>query len=197
MKKWLLCIILLLSGCKNGYTIQRNPESDVIKMGLVVSENEKHLIEGLDLNVQYIYVCHLDCEKRFKDLENEYVDGIVLIGEEVNRLFGMFENKNHIPTIAVYKENPFLSLRKLFPEYKTWEYVSSNKITNEKAEAYYIEEGIDIEVEKPFYQNNNSKSMCELIEDKNKFQKDLNNRIDYFIHTSNNDSTLYINWTKK
>ena len=67
MKKWLLCLMLLLSGCKSDYTMQRNPESDIIKIGLVVSEKDKFLIEGLDLNVQFSYVCNLDCKKRFKD----------------------------------------------------------------------------------------------------------------------------------
>lgn len=197
MKKILLCLVLLLSGCKNGYTLIRNPESDVIKLGLVVSETDKHLIEGLDIDVQFTYVCNMDCLKRFNDLEKEYVDGIVLVGEEVIQSFENFENKNNIPTITAYKQNQFFALKKLFPELKNWEHVSSNEISDEEVDAYYIEEGITIEIEKPFYQLNNSKSMCTLIEDKIKFQQDLNKRIDYFINTSNNDSTLFIEWIKK
>lgn len=197
MKKLLLCLVLLLSGCKNGYTLIRNPESDVIKLGLVVSETDKHLIEGLDIDVQFTYVCNMDCLKRFNDLEKEYVDGIVLVGEEVIQSFENFENKNNIPTITAYKQNQFFALKKLFPELKNWEHVSSNEISDEEVDAYYIEEGITIEIEKPFYQLNNSKSMCTLIEDKIKFQQDLNKRIDYFINTSNNDSTLFIEWIKK
>ena len=196
MKKLLLCLVLLLSGCKNGYTLIRNPESDVIKLGLVVSETDKHLIEGLDIDVQFTYVCNMDCLKRFNDLEKEYVDGIVLVGEEVIQSFENFENKNNIPTITAYKQNQFFALKKLFPELKNWEHVSSNEISDEEVDAYYIEEGITIEIEKPFYQLNNSKSMCTLIEDKIKFQQDLNKRIDYFINTSNNDSTLFIEWIK-
>ena len=195
MKKLLLCLVLLLGGCKNGYRVERNPESDVIKIGLVVSEKDKHLIEGLDLNVQFSYVCNLDCKKRFNDLEKEYVDGIVLIGEEVNHLFESYENKNHIPTISVYRHNELLSLKKLYPDY-TWQHVN-NEILDEEVDAYYIDEGFHIETSKPFYQKNNPQSMCELVEDKVKFKDDLNNRIQYFIHTSNNDSTLYIEWTKK
>lgn len=197
MKKLLLCLVLLLSGCKNGYTLIRNPESDVIKLGLVVSETDKHIIEGLDIDVQFTYVCNMDCLKRFNDLEKEYVDGIVLVGEEVIQSFENFENKNNIPTITAYKQNQFFALKKLFPELKNWEHVSSNEISDEEVDAYYIEEGITIEIEKPFYQLNNSKSMCTLIEDKIKFQQDLNKRIDYFINTSNNDSTLFIEWIKK
>ena len=195
MKKLLLCLVLLLSGCKNGYSVERNPESDVIKIGLVVNEKDKYLIEGLDLNVQLSYVCNLDCKKRFNDLEKEYVDGIVLIGEEVNRLFESYENKNHIPIISVYRHNELLSLKKLYPDY-TWQHVTDERI-DENVDAYYVEEGIDVETSKPFYQKNNPQSMCELIEDKVKFKDNLNNRIQHFIHSSNNDSTLYIEWTKK
>lgn len=195
MKKWLLCLILLLGGCKSGYTMKRNPESDVIKIGLVVSEKDKSLIEGLDLNVQFSYVCNLDCKKRFKDLEKEYVDGIILIGEDVNRLFESYENTNHIPTISVNKQNQLFALKKLYPEY-TWQHVTS-EIIDEKVDAYYIDAGIHVDIDKPFYQIDNPQSLCELTEDKAKFKDDLNNRIQHFIHSSNNDSTLYIEWTKK
>ena len=195
MKKLLLSLVLLLGGCRNSYRIERNPESDVIKIGLVVSEKDKYLIEGLDLNVQFSYVCNLDCKKRFKDLEKEYVDGIILIGEDVNRLFESYENNNHIPIISVQKHNQLFALKKLYPEY-TWQHVTS-EILDEEVDAYYMDEGIQVETNKPFYQKNNPQSMCELIEDKVKFKDDLNNRIQHFIHTSNNDSTLYIEWTKK
>lgn len=196
MKKLFLLLVLILGGCTNDYTMKRNPESDVIKIGLVVSEKDKHIIEGLDLNVKFSYVCNLDCKNRFKDLEEEYVDGIVLIGEDVNQLFESFENKNHIPTISVYKQNQLIALKKLYPEYSTWQHVTS-EIIDEKVDAYYIDEGLKIETNKPFYQNNNPQSICVLVEDKIKFQEDLNNRIQYFINTSNNDSTLYIEWIKK
>ena len=53
--------------------------------------------------------------KSIKDLEKEYVDGIILIGEDVNRLFESYENSNHIPTISVYKQNQLLALKKLYP----------------------------------------------------------------------------------
>ena len=60
----------------------------------------------------------------------------------------------------------------------------------ENVDAYYIDEGIRLETSKPFYQKNNPQSMCELIEDKVKFNDDLNNRIQHFIHSSNNDLIL-------
>lgn len=197
MKKLLLCFVLLLGGCKDGYIMKRNPESDVIKIGLVVMEKDKHIIEGLNLNVQLSYVCNMDCKSRFEDLEAEYVDGIILIGEEVNQQFEQFENKNHIPVVSVYKQNPLYTLRIMYPEYEKWVHVVTDEMVNSEADAYYVNEGIDIETDKPFYQKNNSQSMCVLIEDKYKFQDDLNSRIQNFIDVNNNDSTLFIEWIKK
>lgn len=196
MKKWLLCLGLLLNGCKNSYIVKRNPESDIIKIGLVVSEEDKSIIEGLNLNVQFTYVCNLDCMSRFEDLEDDYVDGIVLIGDNVIDSFELFENKNHIPTISVYKQDELNALKKMYPEYKTWEYVTSEIVDNE-ADAYYIEEGIEIEIDQPFYQKNNSQSICTLVEDKDQFQEDLNECIDAFINEDNTHSIFYIEWIKK
>lgn len=197
MKKIVLCLLLLIGGCKNGYTLIRNPKSDDIKIGLIIDEDEKDLIDGINIQVDQIYVCKQDCVNKMIALEKEYVDGMILIGEKVFQSFQTYENINRIPTIYIKKESQIDALQRIYPEYEKWIHVTSEKMECEKAEAYYYDEGITVHTEKPFFQNHNDKSICTLIEDKSKFEKDLNEQIEQLIQSNYYTPIIIVEWIKK
>lgn len=199
MKKLILCLILLLSGCNNEYTLIRNEIGDEIKFGLIIDENEKDLITGLTINHTDVYVCKENCLKQIMELEKEYVDGLVLIGEQALNAINQFDNENQIPIIQVIKQSQFDALKHIFPEYQNWLYVNDGTVIDETLEvdAYYFEEGIKVEVEQPFYQANHNNSMCTLVLDKEQFEIDLNQRIQYLINANPYNPPLIIKWIKK
>ena len=88
------------------------------------------------------------------------------------------------------------SLKKLFPQYQNW--VEANDSENvEEADALYYEEGAEVTTDLPFYQENNSQSLCILIPDKEQFINGLETKISLLIENRLKDYSLYIDWTAK
>ena len=80
MKKVWLCLLFFLSGCVNGYTLIRESDSDVIKIIILTDENEREWVSSPTDNTEVVF-CQSDCKQEIKNDEDEYVDGIVAVGE--------------------------------------------------------------------------------------------------------------------
>lgn len=197
MKKILLCLLLVVAGCTNGYTLIRSPESDVIKMILLVDEQQKELVEGLQMESVQIRFCSENCAEEIKKCEHEYVDVLAIYGQRVMQAIDEYENVNHIPILKIIEAEPLDSLRKLFPEYVHWEIIHEEAVEYEQADAYYIDEGLEVMVSQPFYQNGNEESLCSLILDKGKFQAEIEDRISLLLNSKRREYSYTVEWKIK
>lgn len=167
MKKWILCVVLFVSGCRNGYTLSRNHVSDHIKLLIVSDEINEKLIQDFNyenVDIQKV-ICDFSCKDKIKEAENDYFDGIVLNGQKSINSWGKFENINKIPSIEIQKEEELDALKRIYPQYK-W-MTTKDKDKQLKDNAYYYLESEQANEEKIFFQKNNLKSICQLIEDQN------------------------------
>ena len=195
MKKVWLCLLFFLSGCVNGYTLIRESDSDVIKIIILTDENEREWVSSPIDNTEVVF-CQSDCKQEIKNAEDEYVDGIVAVGEAALQAVSEYENPNQIPVIEVMMNEKLDSLKKLFPQYQNW--VEANDSGNvEEADALYYEEGAEVTTDLPFYQENNPQSLCILIPDKEQFINGLETKISLLIENRLKDYSLYIDWTAK
>ena len=195
MKKVWLCLLFFLSGCVNGYTLIRESDSDVIKIIILTDENEREWVSSPIDNTEVVF-CQSDCKQEIKNAEDEYVDGIVAVGEAALQAVSEYENPNQIPVIEVMMNEKLDYLKKLFPQYQNW--VEANDSENvEEADALYYEEGAEVTTDLPFYQENNPQSLCILIPDKEQFINGLETKISLLIENRLKDYSLYIDWTAK
>lgn len=196
MKKGLLCILLLLAGCTNGYTLSRNSESDEMKIYLLADEEAKELVNTLRIEHVQISFCRMDCKEEIEKAEDEYADGLIAVGEIALQAVHDYANPNHIPLIEVQKGEKSEALKKLYPEYTLWLKVESADEVVEEADAYYYEEGIEVITDKPFYQENNPDSLCTLVLDKKQFETDLEEKVNLLLENRLKETVLYIDWIK-
>ena len=96
MKKGFLCLLLLcLSGCVNGYTLIREPDSDAVKIIILADENERELVNLQIENTEVVF-CQNDCTQEIEEAENEYADGLVAVGNTALQAIDSYENTNEI-----------------------------------------------------------------------------------------------------
>ena len=196
MKKGFLCLLLLcLSGCVNGYTLIREPDSDAVKIVILADENERELVNLQIENTEVVF-CQNDCTQEIEEAENEYVDGLVAVGNTVLQAIDSYENTNEIPIIKVMMNDPLESLKKLFPQYQNW-VAASDSENVEEADALYYEEGAEVTTDKPFYQEDNPQSICTLIPDREQLVSELETKISLLLENRLREYNIYLEWIVK
>ncbi|MGN1344376.1 MAG: hypothetical protein ACI4U3_07330 [Traorella sp.] len=194
MKKIILCFLVILCGCSSNYTLIRNPQSDVIKIALVVDEKDAYLFENMTLNRTTLYVCNQACLDKLYEAENNYVDGLILMGENVMSALTFFDNKNDIPIIQIEKQNRLSALQEIYPDL-IWQTDDLEIDEIDDKMAFYYEEDEEVKAD-VFYQNNHPDSICQLDLDKNTLETDINQAIDELIENQF-QSNIIVKWIKK
>ena len=194
MKKLILCIVLFLNGCNAQYISNRYSQSDKIMITLIVDEQDMFIVDGLDIDVDNIYICKDDCLNKFYEAEKNYVDGILCLGNSSNESLINYNNVNHIPVIQIFKQEQFDALKEIYPDY-SWVKVNENEEL-EDADAYFYEKGMSVNEEVLFYQDGNENSVCELIMDRKQLEIDINEKINFLINDQKVENII-IRWIKK
>lgn len=171
MKKWLLCFVLFVSGCRNGYTLSRNHITDHVKILFVSDESEESLVQEFyyeNVDIQKV-VCDAACLGKIQEAKENYIDGIVINGEKSKTVWESIQNVNQIPSIEIQKESELSALERIYPQYK---WITTKDKQSKKNAYYYLENELANE-EKIFFQKNNLKSICQLSENRIQLNEDL------------------------
>lgn len=194
MKKGWLCVFLFLSGCASGYTLSRNPESDLTKILLLADDKEEWLSTLPEIDDVEVHFCQSDCKDEIEMAEKEYVDGLIAVGDTALKAVFEYANPNQIPVIEVKMNDQMDALKKIYPEY---EWINANEENeHEQGYAYYYEMDVEVNADEPFYQKDHPLSLCTLVPDQNQLVSELDEKISLLLKDRLNDFTIYIDWVK-
>lgn len=195
MKKVICLLLVFLCGCQSGYTLNRNHESEKLKLMIMSDINHTELdnFSYENVDVQKIY-CAGNCTSLFKEIENGYFDGIILNGDLSVKSYHNYNNVNEMPVIIIQNESELNALKRLYSQYK-WE--NSQSLSDEKDSAIYYKENEKVDEEKVFYQKDNPKSICQLVENREQFLIDLNKKINELLDNKMKDSIVTMKLKKE